>query len=196
MKVSVNADLCQGHARCSQACPEVFSLDHEGHAFVAGDRSPPTWSRRRRSALMHLTFGGLGTTAAGLANIVRRLAENPDLQDRLRADHELLPKAIEELMRYDTIAIVMARTATHDVEIEHVPAGDKVLVYFVGANRDPRQFTSPDEIDIDRVPNRHLVFGAGPHRCIGSNLARLQIPWRSRRYWTRCRTSASRRTTN
>ena len=114
-------------------------------------------------ALMQLTFGGLGTTAASLANIVRRLAENPDLQDRLRADHELLPKAIEELMRYDTFVIVMARTATHDVEIEHaaVPAGDKVLVYFAGANRDPRQFTTPDEIDIDRVPNRHLVFGAG-----------------------------------
>lgn len=72
-------------------------------------------------------------------------------------------------MRYDTIAIVMARTATHDVEIEHaaVPTGDKVLVYFDGANRAPRQFTGPDEIDIDRVPNRHLVFGTGPHRCIG-----------------------------
>lgn len=128
-------------------------------------------------ALMQLTFGGLGTTSAGLANIMRRLAENPDLQNRLRLGRLLLPKAIEELIRYDTIAVVMARTTTHDVEIEHidVPAGEKVLIYYAGANRDPREFIDPDKIDIDRVSNRHLAFGAGPHRCIGSNLARLQI---------------------
>ena len=128
-------------------------------------------------ALMQLTFGGLGTTSAALANIIRRLAEQPDLQARIRSDRSILPQAIEELLRYDTIAIVMARTTARDVEIDgtRVPAGDKVLLYYAGANRDPREFPHSDEIDIDRGVNRHVVFGAGPHRCIGSNLARRQI---------------------
>jgi cytochrome P450 len=128
-------------------------------------------------ALMQLTFGGLGTTSAALANIVRRLAENPGLQERLRCDPSAIPQAIEELMRFDTIAIVMARTATRDAEVRGTPiaAGEKVLIYYAGANRDPREFDRPDNIDIDRRVNRHLVFGAGPHRCIGSNLARRQI---------------------
>jgi cytochrome P450 len=160
--------------RREAGAPRGDLLDGVIHAAV--DDRPITRDEAVR-ALMQLTFGGLGTTAAGLANIVRRLAEDPGLQNRIRADRSLLPKAIEELMRYDTIAIVMARTTKRDVEIEHtdVPAGEKVLIYYAGANRDPRQFSNPDEIDIDRVPNRHLVFGAGPHRCIGSNLARLQI---------------------
>lgn len=128
-------------------------------------------------SLMQLTFGGLGTTSAALANIFRRLAEHPDLQERLRSEPSLLPQAIEELMRFDTIAIVMARTATRDVEVNGawIPSGNKVLIYYAGANRDPREFEHPDDIDIDRRVNRHLVFGAGPHRCIGSNLARRQI---------------------
>jgi cytochrome P450 len=128
-------------------------------------------------ALMQLTFGGLGTTSAALANVVRRLAENPMLQRRLRAEPGRLPSAIEELLRYDTVAIVMARTTTADVEIEDVcvPAGEKVLLYYAGANRDPSEFPHADDIDIERDVNRHLVFGAGPHRCIGSNLARKQI---------------------
>jgi cytochrome P450 len=128
-------------------------------------------------ALMQLTFGGLGTTSAALANIIRRLAEQPELQRRLRSDRSLLPRAIEELLRFDTITIVLARTTTRGAEIEgtRVPEGEKVLMYFAGANRDPREFDDPDAIDIDREVNRHLVFGAGPHRCLGSNLARRQI---------------------
>jgi cytochrome P450 len=149
-------------------------LDGVIHAKIEG--RPITGDEAVRS-LMQLTFGGLGTTSAALANIIRRLAEDADLQQRLRSDRSLLPQAIEELMRYDTIAIVMARTAIRDVEIEgtRIPAGEKVLLYYAGANRDPREFDQPDAVDIDRQVNRHLVFGAGPHRCIGSNLARLQI---------------------
>jgi cytochrome P450 len=149
-------------------------LDGVLHAEIEGR---PISRDEAVRALMQLIFGGLGTTSAALANIIRRIAEHPDLQKRLRSAPSLLPQAIEELMRFDTIAIVMARTATRDVELEgvQVPAGEKVLMYFAGANRDPREFDHPDDIDIDRQVNRHLVFGAGPHRCIGSNLARRQI---------------------
>jgi cytochrome P450 len=154
--------------------PRGDLLDGVIHAQIEG--RPITRDEAVRS-LMQLTFGGLGTTSAALANIIRRLAEHADLQQRLRSDRSLLPQAIEELLRYDTIAIVMARTATRDVEIEEtrIPAGAKVLLYYAGANRDPCEFDHPDDIDIDRHVNRHLVFGAGPHRCIGSNLARVQI---------------------
>jgi cytochrome P450 len=161
-------------ARREREKPRGDLLDGVIHAEIEG--RPITRDEAVRS-LMQLTFGGLGTTSAALANIIRRLAERPDLQQRLRSDRSLLPQAIEELLRYDTIAIVMARTATRDVQIEgtRIPAGEKVLLYYAGANRDPREFDRPDDVDIDRQVNRHLVFGAGPHRCIGSNLARLQI---------------------
>src|SRR5207302_4542950 len=72
---------------------------------------------------------------------------------------------------------IMFRTVTRDVEIDgqHLKEGDKVGLFFGAANRDPTVFERPDEVDIDRPHNRHLTFGAGTHRCIGSNLARLQI---------------------
>jgi cytochrome P450 len=154
--------------------PRGDLLDGVLGAVIEG--RPITQDEAVRS-LMQLTFGGLGTTSAALANIIRRLAEQPDLQRRLRTDRSLLPRAIEELLRFDTITIVMARTATRDAEINDTPlaAGDKVLMYFAGANRDPREFRNSEVIDIDRDVNRHLVFGAGPHRCLGSNLARRQI---------------------
>jgi cytochrome P450 len=148
----------------------------DGVLAAAVDGRPITKDEAVRS-LMQLTFGGLGTTSAALANIIRRLAERPELQERVRSDPSLVPQAIEELIRFDTIAIVMARTTTRDVDLAGtpVPAGEKVLIYYAGANRDGREFEHPDEIDIDRPVNRHLTFGAGPHRCIGSNLARRQI---------------------
>jgi cytochrome P450 len=154
--------------------PHADLLDGVLHADVEG--RPITRDEAVR-ALMQLTFGGLGTTSAALANIVRRLAEQPDLQRRLRSDRTVVPRAIEELLRFDTITVVIARTATRDVDIQgtRVLAGEKVLMYFAGANRDPREFGDPESIDIDREVNRHLVFGAGPHRCLGSNLARRQI---------------------
>jgi cytochrome P450 len=149
-------------------------LDGVVHAGVDGR---PLSRDEAVRALMQLTFGGLGTTAAALANILRRLAEHPALQHRLREDRALLPRAVEELLRLDTIAVFMARTTTRDAEIDgtEIPEGEKVLICFAGANRDPREFAHPDEVDVDRPVNRHLTFGAGPHRCIGSNLARRQI---------------------
>jgi cytochrome P450 len=161
-------------ARRQREQPRGDLLDGVLHAEIDGR---PISRDEAVPALMMLTFGGLGTTSSALANIIRRLGEQTELQDRLSSDPGLLSQAIEEFLRFDTVATVLARTTTCDVRVSEctIPAKERVLLYFAGANRDCREFEKPDEIQIDRNPNRHLSFGIGPHRCIGSNLARQQI---------------------
>jgi cytochrome P450 len=88
----------------------------------------------------------------------------------------LWPTAIEELLRMYA-PVTMARIVDHDVEFQGCPmkAGDRILMAFPAANRDPRQFENPDEVILDREHNRHVAFGSGIHRCAGSNLARLEV---------------------
>ena len=108
---------------------------------------------------------------------MRVLCEQPDLQERVRDDPSLIPRLIEECLRLETPLPLMFRTATRDVEVagQHIEKGDKVGLFFGAANRDPTVFDHPGEVDLDRPHFRHMTFGAGVHRCIGSNLARLQI---------------------
>ena len=99
------------------------------------------------------------------------------MQDELRSDLSLLPRAVEELLRWWPPVMTFRRTATSqcrlaDVEIR---AGDKVVVSFISANRDETVFADPDRLDIRRHPNPHLVFGHGPHFCLGAQLARVQM---------------------
>ena len=84
--------------------------------------------------------------------------------------------AIEELLRAYS-PVTMARIVDHDTEFQGCPmrAGDLVPTSFPAANRDPRQFENPDDVILDREQNRHVAFGAGIHRCAGSNLARLEL---------------------
>jgi cytochrome P450 len=129
------------------------------------------------SGLQLLIQGGIGTSASAIGVTVRVLCERPDLQQQVRADLSLVPALVEECLRLETPLPLMFRTASRDVEVagEHVRAGDKVGVFLGAANRDPAVFERPDDVVLDRPHNRHLAFGAGPHRCAGSNLARLQI---------------------
>ncbi|MFI5046952.1 MAG: cytochrome P450 [Acidimicrobiia bacterium] len=129
------------------------------------------------SGLQILIQGGIGTSASAIGVTVRVLCEHPDLQEQVRGDLSLVPALVEECLRLETPLPLMFRTARHDVEVagEHIKAGDKVGVFLGAANRDPAVFDRPDEVVLDRPHNRHLTFGAGPHRCVGSNLARLQI---------------------
>ena len=121
--------------------------------------------------------GGIGTAANGTGTIVRVLAEDQALQQRVRFDPALIPALIEECLRLEAPTVLLFRTATRDIDIAgtRITAGDKVGLFIGAANRDPEVFDHPDEVDINRPHNRHLSFGAGAHRCIGSNLARLQI---------------------
>ncbi|MEV5239090.1 cytochrome P450 [Streptomyces cinnamoneus] len=112
------------------------------------------------------------------ANMVYALLTHPRQLARLRAEPELLPQAIEELLRFipHRNAVGLARIATEDVEVGGVMirAGEVVHSSYLTANRDPAVFERPDELDFDRTHNPHLSFGHGPHFCLGSMLARLE----------------------
>lgn len=124
-----------------------------------------------------LIGGGFDTTTALTANAWNWLAQHPDGKARLLADKSLLDTATEEFLRYFTPAQGDARTVTRDCEVAGYAfnGGDRVLMSFAMPNRDPRTFPEPDVIKLDRFPNRHAAFGLGNHRCIGSNIARMNF---------------------
>lgn len=124
-----------------------------------------------------LLFGGLDTTTAVIANSVIYLAEHPEHRNLLAAEPSLLPVAIEEFLRYFAPVHGLARTVTRATTLggRELSAGDKVWMLWASANRDPEEFPEPDKVFLDRQPNRHLAFGVGSHRCLGSNLGRTEI---------------------
>ena len=120
---------------------------------------------------------GNETLRNGLPGACIALLEHPEAQDRLRAEPALMGTAADEMLRWWTPVMTFRRTAAADVEIggQPVRAADKVVVSFTAANRDPDVFEDPDRFDIRRQPNPHLVFGHGPHFCLGAHLARTQM---------------------
>jgi cytochrome P450 len=124
-----------------------------------------------------LLFGGLDTTAGALGMMMIRFCEEPEIAARLRAEPELIPAAVEELLRLDGPFAFIARTAMKDTTVGgcEIHEGDKVLLSWISANRDDAEFDDPTSFDLDRASNRHLAFGAGPHRCAGSHLARMNL---------------------
>jgi cytochrome P450 len=123
-----------------------------------------------------LLVGGQETTVNLINNAVLCLIENPDQLARLRAAPDLLPSAIEEVLRYRSPLQWMPRATTCDIEMHGrvIPAGKVVLPMMGSANRDPRQFPDAGRFDIARTPNPHLAFGHGIHACLGAPLARLE----------------------
>ena len=123
-----------------------------------------------------LFIAGLDTVTAALGFSFSYLAANPEHRKALVADPALVPAAVEELLRAFSV-VNPARTVTEDVEFAGVclREGDRVLLSTVLANRDPAEFDDPTEVRFDRPVNRHLAFGAGPHRCLGSHLARCEL---------------------
>ncbi len=121
-------------------------------------------------------IAGVDTTWSGIGSAMLHLATHPQDAKRLIDEPEIMPLAIEELLRAYS-PVTMARIATDDVEVAGCPikAGDKVLMNFPGANRDPEVFEDPEQVILDRAQNRHVAFGAGIHRCAGSNLARMEM---------------------
>jgi cholest-4-en-3-one 26-monooxygenase len=144
------------------------------HAEVEGERLT-----QMQLAVFFLLLQNAGseTTRNLITTGTLSLLERPDDLARLRDDAELLPVAIEELLRHATPVMSFTRVATKDSEVggQAVAEGDHVLMVYASANRDERAFERPDDIDITREPNDHVAFGAGgPHFCLGSHLARLE----------------------
>jgi cytochrome P450 len=119
----------------------------------------------------------MNTVKGQLGITFQWLAENPDERQRLMDDPDLLPVAIEEFLRYASPVHGVFRTVTREVELagKQLRVGDKVYAGFGPSNRDDRAFDEPNRCTMNRVPNRHVAFGLGNHRCVGSQLARVQL---------------------
>jgi cytochrome P450 len=123
-----------------------------------------------------MLVAGIDTTWSSIGSALWHLASHPEDRRRLVEDPELIPTAVEEFLRaYSPVS--MARVATQDTMLgdREVKEGERIVLSFPAANRDPEAFENPEEIIIDRQVNRHVAFGSGIHRCAGSNLARLEM---------------------
>jgi cytochrome P450 len=123
-----------------------------------------------------LLVAGIDTTWSSIGSALWHLAAHPEDRRRLVEEPELVPTAVEELLRAYS-PVTMGRVVTEDFEVNGVTlhAGDRVLMNFPAANRDPDVFPDPDGVVLDRAHNRHIAFGVGIHRCAGSNLARMEM---------------------
>ncbi|WP_419932049.1 cytochrome P450 [Candidatus Poriferisodalis sp.] len=141
------------------------------------DGSTRPFTRKERiGALFVLMLGGIDTTWSTLGSMLLHLGTHPDDLERLVGEPELMPTAIEEFLRFYS-PVTIARYITEDADIAGCPVsgGKRVLLAYPSANRDPEYFDRPDEFILDRENNRHMAFGVGVHRCLGSNLARMEL---------------------
>lgn len=188
-------DLGGTSARAAEATAALFAY---GDELIAARRASPGddlmsvaihgrirddgGSRSLRHDELQLLFtllvaAGTETTRNTIAVGVAELARHPGTWEALAADREMLPAAVEEMLRWASSTPYNRRTATRDVEVggSSIRAGDKVTLWWASANRDDAEFIEPDRFDIRRSPNRHLSFGHGSHFCLGARLARTEI---------------------
>jgi cytochrome P450 len=128
------------------------------------------------SLLNLIISGAVDTTTSLVACILYYLGDNPDVRSHLASHPGDWAHAIEEFLRYFTPNQAMARTVTRDVELggQQLHENDRILVFWAAANHDPAAFDNPEELKLDRAPNRHVSFGIGSHFCIGSHFARAE----------------------
>ncbi len=125
-----------------------------------------------------LSVAGNETTRNLISHGMLALIEHPDQRAKLLGDRSLLPSAVDEMLRYASPVMYMRRTAQDDVDLrgQHIKKGDKVALWYIAANHDDEVFDDPHSFDITRSPNEYVAFGGGgPHFCLGSHLAKLEI---------------------
>jgi cytochrome P450 len=156
----------------SQPGTDVLSL-----LLVRGDGQEPLTDVEFENFFFLLAVAGNETLRNAVPGGMLALLEHPDQLQDLRGDPTLIPTAVEEMLRFVSPVIQFRRTAAADTVLggQQILAGDKVVVSYASANRDPAVFAEPDVFDIRRTPNKHLTFGIGPHFCLGTGLARLQM---------------------
>jgi cytochrome P450 len=161
----------------SKEPPRGDMVDMIAAGVTYEDGSESAWADRV-SVLVDMTFGGIATTTYVMASGITWLANNPDARKLLISDMDTyMPRAIEEFARVYAPVVALGRTCTKDVEIggRELKEGDFIMMLYAGASRDPRVVEDPKKIDITRETVLHSAFGVGIHRCIGSNLARLEL---------------------
>jgi cytochrome P450 len=136
----------------------------------------PLTDEQKLGIIIVLFLGGLDTTRAQIACIAHHLAIHPELEQRLR-NPDWVRTDLDEFLRHDSVVTALARKVTAATELNGVALGseDRLLIHYYSANHDAEQFERPDDLNFGRGRNPHVAFGLGIHRCLGSNLARLQI---------------------
>ena len=154
--------------------PQDNLLSHFAHEQISGR---PVREEEMISYCMNILPGGVDTTTSLTANVLVYLHDHPSDRQRLIDDPSLLPIAREEFIRYFTPMHGAGRNVRHDVDFNQtaMKTGEQIYLAWAAGNRDPEIFQQPDTIDIARFPNRHIAFGAGMHRCVGSFLARVMF---------------------
>ncbi len=144
------------------------------HSDAMGNLSPI----ERLANIALLIVGGNDTTRNSMSGLALALNEYPEAFDQLRDDPSLIPNAAQEIIRWQSPVLHMRRTTTCDTELggQHIPKGEKVVMWYLSANRDETIFPDGDRFDVARSnARRHLAFGHGIHRCVGARLAEIQI---------------------
>jgi cytochrome P450 len=138
-------------------------------------------NRLTREEILDVSFllilAGLDTVTATLGCNIAYLAANPEQRQRLVDKPELIPAAVEELLRWETPVTAVPRIVKQEVEVHGVKLekGQMVTLLLGASNVDGSEFTEPEHVDFERERNKHIAFGGGPHRCLGSHLARLEL---------------------
>lgn len=158
-----------------RADPKPDLLSALAHAKVQGDLLPDNYLD---GSWLLIVFAGNDTTRNSISGTMKLLTENPDQKKRVQADLGLLPTMVDEAIRMVSPVMYMRRTATQDTEIrgQKIAEGEKVIMYYGAANRDPSVFADPDRFDASRANGKdHVAFGIGPHVCLGQRVANMQL---------------------
>ena len=166
-------------------------MDYATNEAVPGKLKPGSWADGIHDAVargevspqacpaMMVDYLGpsLDTTISAITTAVWLFAHNPDQWDMVRENPRLIPSAVNEVLRYDPPIQGFSRYVARDVDMDGVllPAGSRAIMFYGAANRDERKYPDPDRFDVLRRPGDHLGFGAGPHACVGMNLARMEM---------------------
>lgn len=183
-----NDAVCAARDRTGQAIDEYFEAAIEQRRrrpaddllthFVTDEIDGERLDRDEILGICYLfLLGGLDTVTASLDCMVARLATHPEERQELVDDPSRIPSAIEELLRYETPVTGVPRLLTQPAVIagQELPAGTQVMLLLGAADDDEHAFPHADVVDLGRDVNRHFAFGAGPHRCLGSHLARREL---------------------
>jgi cytochrome P450 len=195
MEWSIGLFNCIGpmNDRARNAMPVLSEMMHYARTHaVPGKLKPGSWAEAIHHAaaagevpseavpVLMIDYMGpsLDTTIFGISSGVWLFANYPDQWDLVRNDPSLIPSAINEILRMEAPIQGFSRYVARDYDLDGVslPEGSRAIVFYGAANRDPRQFPHPDRFDVRRDnAGRHMAFGAGPHACLGMNLAKLEM---------------------
>jgi cytochrome P450 len=179
------ADYMRRLARQRRAEPRD---DLVSHLATAEERGQTLSEDEVVASAILLLNAGHEASVNAFGNGIVTLLEHREQEARLRADDELVPTALEEMIRFDAPLQLFERTATEDMQVGEITvrAGQKVAALLGSANRDPAAFEDPDEFRVDRHPNHHIGFGAGLHHCLGAPMARMELQISLRTLLRRC----------